>query len=175
MSVSDGDKFIYLLPANEFKVTARIDFNHKSIGLQHFEYVDDPAVFATEISRAKTFGFLEQVQQLQKSGFILGGSYDNAIVLDSEGVVNEEIQSYKDEFVRHKLLDIVGDMSLVGHNYLMAHIVAYKSGHAMHSAVLNELLKRKSCFKVVSKPSTVDEGLFSKEALTRLGLSPNFG
>ncbi|MBN1115484.1 MAG: UDP-3-O-[3-hydroxymyristoyl] N-acetylglucosamine deacetylase [Oligoflexia bacterium] len=170
VSVTHQDRFVYLLPSSELKVTCRIDFKHPSIGLQHFSYTDDPSTYLSEVSRAKTFGFLEQAEKLKSAGLVLGGSYNNAIVLDGEAVVNPDMLSYPDEFVRHKLLDVLGDMSLTGSYSLLAHIVAYKSGHALHSASLKELGRRTSCFRVVEEPGTVDEGIFVREPFSLLDL-----
>ena len=168
VSVHIDDRFVYLLPAKDLKVTCRVNYKNPNIGLQHLEYCDNPFAYTNNISKAKTFGFLEQVEDLQKRGFALGGSYENAIVLNSEGVVNKNNMNYEDEFVRHKILDIMGDISLVGPTRLIAHVVAYKSGHKLHTLVVKELFERTTCFKVVEEPIAVDEKAFAEEVFSLL-------
>jgi len=167
ISVNIDDKFIYFLPSSEFKISCRVNYKHPLVGLQHFEYTTS-LNYEDEVSKAKTFGFLKDVEALQKNGFALGGSYENALVLDDEKVVNEDVMSYTDEFVRHKVLDIIGDMALAGPYRVLAHIVAYKSGHALHTMALKELFSRKNCFKFVEQPLEVDEKTYSKQAVSIL-------
>ena len=168
VSAHIDDKFIYFLPAKELKITCRVNYKNPSIGLQHMEYVDNPFAYTTSISKAKTFGFMEEVEDLQKRGFALGGSYDNAIVIDTYGVVNRDKMSYDDEFVRHKILDILGDIALTGSNRLMAHIVAYKTGHRLNNLAVKELFNRTACFKIVEEPVEVDEKAFVEEVFSLL-------
>jgi UDP-3-O-[3-hydroxymyristoyl] N-acetylglucosamine deacetylase len=174
VSVNVDDKFIYFLPSSEFKVSCRVNYKHPLVGLQHFEYTTS-SNYEDEVSKAKTFGFLRDVEVLQSKGLALGGSYDNALVLDDEKVVNQDIMSYTDEFVRHKVLDIMGDMALAGPCRILAHIVAYKSGHALHAMALKELFSRKTCFKFVEQPMEVDEKAYSEQALSILNTVPNTG
>ncbi len=175
ISVNVDDKFIYLLPSSEFKVSCRVNYKHPLVGLQHFEYTTS-SNYEDEVSKAKTFGFLRDVEAMQKKGLALGGSYDNALVLDDEKVVNKDIMSYADEFVRHKVLDIIGDMALCGPYRVLAHVVAYKSGHELHAMALKELFARKTCFKLVEQPMEVDEKAYSEQALSILNtVVPNTG
>ena len=169
ISARVDDKFVYFLPSTEFKITCRVNYSHPFIGLQHIEYVDKPFNYSNNICRAKTFGFLEQVEDLQKRGFALGGSYDNAIVLGADGVINKQKMTYDDEFVRHKILDIVGDMALCGHR-ILAHVVAYKSGHTLHNLALKELAKSFASFKLVEEALPVDEQSFASEVSSLLGV-----
>jgi UDP-3-O-[3-hydroxymyristoyl] N-acetylglucosamine deacetylase len=169
VSARIDDKFVYFLPSTEFKITCRVNYSHPFIGLQDIEYVDKPFNYSNNICRAKTFGFLEQVEDLQKRGFALGGSYDNAIVLGAKDVVNKDKMSYEDEFVRHKILDIVGDMALCEHR-LIAHLVAYKSGHALHNLALKELSNSFASSKLVEEALAVDEKKFAMEVFSLLGV-----
>lgn len=169
VSVNIDDKFLYFLPSSEFKITCRVNYAHPFIGLQHIEYSDKPFNYSNNICRAKTFGFLEQVEDLQKRGFALGGSYDNAIVLGADHIINKNKMSYEDEFVRHKILDIVGDMALCEHR-LIAHIVAYKSGHALHNLALKELFNSFASSKLVEEALPVDEKKFAMEVCSLLGV-----
>jgi UDP-3-O-[3-hydroxymyristoyl] N-acetylglucosamine deacetylase len=162
------DKFVYFLPAMALKITCRVNYKNPNIGLQHLEYSDNSFAYTNNISKAKTFGFLEQVEDLQRRGFALGGSYDNAIVLSDEGVVNKGKMSYDDEFVRHKILDVIGDMALTGSARLIAHVVAYKSGHTLHALALKELFERTTCFKTVEELVAVDEKAFADEVFALL-------
>ncbi|MEI6093702.1 MAG: UDP-3-O-acyl-N-acetylglucosamine deacetylase, partial [bacterium] len=168
VSAHIDDKFVYLLPANEFKITCRVNYKNPNIGLQHLEYVDNPFAYTNNLSKAKTFGFLEEVEDLQKRGLALGGSYENAIVLNSEGIINKDQMSYEDEFVRHKILDIMGDVALTGTTRLLAHIVAYKSGHKLNTIAVTELFNRATCFKVVEEPILVDEKAYIEEVFSLL-------
>ena len=174
VSVSVDDKFLYFLPSSRFAVTCRVNYKHPSVGLQHFEYKHSDFSYATHVAKAKTFGFLNEVEKLKEKGLIQGGSFENAIVLDEEKVINKDFMSYEDEFVRHKILDIIGDMGLVGQSRLLAHVVAYKSGHSLHSAALKELAERSSYFKIVGEPVEIDEKAFAEQALSILQTIPTF-
>lgn len=173
VSVNVDDKFIYLLPSSTFKISCRVNYKHPLVGLQHFEYTTS-LNYEDEVSKAKTFGFLKDVEALQSKGLALGGTFDNALVLDDDKIVNENIMSYTDEFVRHKVLDIIGDVALAGPYRVLAHVVAYKSGHALHAMALQELFSRKTCFKVSEQPIEVDENAYSKQALNILNTVPTF-
>ena len=173
ISVNVDDKFIYLLPSSEFKVSCRVNYKHPLVGLQHFEYTTS-SNYEDEVSKAKTFGFLKDVEALQSKGLALGGSFENALVLDDDKVVNEDIMNYTDEFVRHKVLDIIGDIALAGPYRILAHVVAYKSGHTLHAMALKELFSRKTCFKLVDQPVEVDEKAYSEQAMNILNTVPSF-
>lgn len=169
ISVSLDDRFVYLLPSSEFKISCRVNYKHPSVGLQHFEYRHNTFNYVAEVARAKTFGFLNEVAKLKEKGLALGGSYENALVLDNDGVVNKTIMSYEDEFVRHKVLDIMGDMALCGSGTrLLAHVVAYKSGHGLHTMALNELHLRKTCFRTLEEPVLVDDKVYEEKAFSLL-------
>ncbi len=169
ISVSLDDRFIYLLPSSEFKISCRVNYKHPSVGLQHFEYRHNTFNYVAEVAKAKTFGFLNEVAKLKEKGLALGGSYENALVLDNNGVVNKTIMSYDDEFVRHKVLDIMGDMALCGSGTrLLAHVVAYKSGHGLHAMALKEMRARKTSFKVLEEPVLVDDKAYAEKAFSLL-------
>jgi UDP-3-O-[3-hydroxymyristoyl] N-acetylglucosamine deacetylase len=166
ISYRQNDRFIYFLPSKTFKITCRVNYKHPRIGIEHLEYSENKASFVSKISSAKTFGFLDEVKNLKDKGLILGASKLNAIVLDGKKVINKDMMTYKDEFVRHKILDIIGDMALLNEK-LICHIVSYKSGHGIHNMALKELMKRKNCFKIVEEPIRISEKV-SKEKILRL-------
>jgi UDP-3-O-[3-hydroxymyristoyl] N-acetylglucosamine deacetylase len=138
ISFRDGDRHISIYPYDGFKVTAEINFNHNTIKRQVYSVVVSPRKFVADISRARTFGFLEDVKKLQKNGLALGASLDNAVGMDQYGVLNKEGLRYDNEFVRHKIVDIIGDMTLLGCPVL-GHIVAYKSGHSQHLRLMETI------------------------------------
>lgn len=148
VTVQEGDKYIHLFPYNEFKISYTIEFDHPFLQSQSYTLVVENKTFVEEISRARTFGFLKDVEQLKKNGFARGGSLENAIVIDASGIMNQEGLRYEDEFVRHKILDLIGDLSLVG-KPILGHIIAYKSGHALNSALLQKLLSQKENYEIV--------------------------
>jgi len=138
ISYADGDSLVEILPHNGFMVTCEIDFNHPSIRRQSFSCELTPGRFVREIASARTFGFLDQVERLRQSGLALGGSLDNAVVIDDDGIVNAEGLRFADEFARHKALDVIGDLALLGFP-LLGHVKARKSGHGHHFALMKEL------------------------------------
>jgi UDP-3-O-[3-hydroxymyristoyl] N-acetylglucosamine deacetylase len=141
IEVRDGDKFIRIDPARgTLDVSYSIDFAHPSIGSQSIQFTLDPASFGREIAPARTFGFLRDVEKLRAVGLARGGSVDNCIVLDDEKVANGELR-FDDEFVRHKVLDLVGDLVLLGRP-LVGRITASKAGHALHSKFVSEILRK---------------------------------
>jgi UDP-3-O-[3-hydroxymyristoyl] N-acetylglucosamine deacetylase len=149
VEVIDGMRRIVVYPADVFRVTYRIAFPHPLIGQQSFEFASGSSNYATEIAPARTFGFLEELEMLRKNGLIRGGSLENAVVLDHKGVINPEGLRFPDEFCRHKLLDLIGDFSLLGHP-LIGHVVAERAGHAMHAQLVSRLLREKDSWKLVS-------------------------
>jgi UDP-3-O-[3-hydroxymyristoyl] N-acetylglucosamine deacetylase len=125
-------KHVRVTPYDGFRIRYTIDFDHPLVGVQRCSYEITPETFAREIARARTFGFLRDVEWLQRNGQALGGALDNAIVLDEYGVVNSEGLRFADEFVRHKVLDFIGDISLLGGPLLGSFDVAC-SGHALNN------------------------------------------
>jgi UDP-3-O-[3-hydroxymyristoyl] N-acetylglucosamine deacetylase len=142
---------IVVYPADVLRVTYHIAFPHPLIGAQSIEFALGSSNYATEVAPARTFGFLEELEMLRKNGLIRGGSLQNAVVLDRKGVINPEGLRFPDEFCRHKLLDLIGDFSLLGHP-LIGHVVAERAGHAMHAQLVSRLLREKHSWKFVSDP-----------------------
>ncbi|MGL1862145.1 MAG: UDP-3-O-acyl-N-acetylglucosamine deacetylase [Pseudodesulfovibrio sp.] len=154
----DG-KFIKARPHDGFSVDYTIDFAHPLIGTQQMEIEVTAETFVSEVAKARTFGFLKEVDYLHANGLALGGSLDNAIVLDEYGVLNAEGLRFKDEFVRHKLLDFIGDMAILGAP-LQGHFEVFASGHAMNNAFLRHLDENRDLYleaKTMPMPETVEE------------------
>jgi UDP-3-O-[3-hydroxymyristoyl] N-acetylglucosamine deacetylase len=149
VAVSDGDGTAMLLPSPEFKITYNIDFEHPLIGKQSYHMTFSDVVYEKDICAARTFGFLKDVEYLQAKGLALGGSLRNAVVLDDQKVINKEGLRCRDEFVKHKILDAIGDLSLLGMP-IIGHFVAHKSGHKLNNMLLKELMAHEECWKIVS-------------------------
>jgi UDP-3-O-[3-hydroxymyristoyl] N-acetylglucosamine deacetylase len=139
MQVQHGDKRIALYPADTFKISYTICFDHPLLRHQQKTMDLDEQAFVDEIAPARTFGFLKEVEMLRQKGLALGGSFENAIVLGETAVLNP--LRFKDEFVRHKILDVIGDLALLGHP-LMGHLVVHRGGHALHTALAVEVLRQ---------------------------------
>lgn len=137
-AIEEEDASISVVPDDDLRITYHIEYQHPSIKRQDFSIVVNPKNFEKEIAPARTFGFLEDVPSLQKQGLALGGSYNNTVVLDKTRVVNGPLR-YPDEFVRHKILDFIGDLSLLGIP-LTGHFTAKKAGHDLHIKVMRYLL-----------------------------------
>jgi len=150
VTLADGHAEIAILPFNGRYVTYRIHFNHHLLGEQkmNFEFTEEN--FAIEIAPARTFGFLKDVEYLKANGFARGGSFDNAIVLSESGILNSSGLRFKDEFVRHKILDLIGDLSLSGFP-IYGHIIASKTGHSTNLKFLKKLLSNPDYWELVSE------------------------
>ena len=139
--VEDGDKWAAFEPFDGFKVTFTIDFEHpafeKHVKTATMDF--SSTTFVKEVSRARTFGFMKDIEMLRKNNLALGGSLDNAIVVDESKVLNEDGLRYADEFVKHKILDAIGDLYLLGHS-LIGQFTGYKSGHGLNNKLLRSLL-----------------------------------
>tara|TARA_B100001248_G_scaffold59027_1_gene40121 strand:+ start:18632 stop:19537 length:906 start_codon:yes stop_codon:yes gene_type:complete len=133
----DGQKHAYIVPYNGLRITCEIFFDHPAIGGQKIDIDVNQNSFGKELAGARTFGFMKDVEALQKAGLALGGSLDNAVVLDEEKVLNESGLRWPDEFVRHKALDAVGDLVNLG-NPLLGHVVLFRAGHE----VMNQLIQK---------------------------------
>lgn len=154
----DG-KYIKARPYDGFRVDYTIEFAHPMIGTQRVEMEVTPENFVSEIAKARTFGFLKEVDYLHANGLALGGSLDNAIVLDEYGVLNAEGLRFKDEFVRHKILDFVGDMAVLGAP-LEGHFEVFASGHAMNNMFLRHLDENRVLYlesKTLAVPAMEEE------------------
>lgn len=149
--LEDGDKWAKFEPFEGFKVSFTIDFDHPAFtGRPQQVDVDFSSTsFVREISRARTFGFMKDIEKLRENNLALGGSLDNAIVVDDYRVINEDGLRYEDEFVRHKVLDAIGDLYLLGHSLIGA-FNGYKSGHEVNNKLLRKLLEQKDCWELVS-------------------------
>ena len=149
VSVKAGDSNAVLLPADEFKISYEIDFKHFAIGRQSYSMTFSDETFEKEICAARTFGFLNEVEYMQAKGLALGGSLKNAIVIDDQKIINKEGLRFADEFVRHKILDAIGDLFLLGMP-IIGHFVAYKSGHRLNNLLLKELMLKADCWEIVN-------------------------
>ena len=138
----EDDKFVVAYPEQSRKITCIVDFDHPLIGEQEFVFDPDINDFEEEISSARTFGFIRDIEYLKKFGLGKGGSLDNAIIIDKDKILNKDGLRYEDEFVRHKLLDSLGDFSLLGMP-IMGHIKTYKSGHALNHLFVKKFLEEK--------------------------------
>jgi UDP-3-O-[3-hydroxymyristoyl] N-acetylglucosamine deacetylase len=144
IQVQQGDKRIALYPSDRFKITYTISFDHPLLRHQQKTLDLDEQVFIDEIAPARTFGFLKEVEMLRQRGMALGGSLENAIVLGETGVLNP--LRFDDEFVRHKILDVIGDLALIGYP-LQGHLVVHRGGHALHTALAAELLRQRDAWR----------------------------
>lgn len=152
VSVNEGDKWAKIQPYDGFSLDIEIAFNHPVFQqkTQRFRSDFNRQSFTNDIATARTFGFLKDIEQLQSQKLALGGSLKNAVVLDDTGVINPEGLRFDDEFVRHKILDAVGDLYLAGHQLLGA-FSAYKSGHKLNNELLRAIFSDEQNFKVVTK------------------------
>jgi UDP-3-O-[3-hydroxymyristoyl] N-acetylglucosamine deacetylase len=151
VEVKDGDKIARFDPFEGFKVRFGIDFDHPAIDGRSNEAEMDfsSTSFVKEVSRARTFGFLRDIETLRENGLALGGSMENAIVVDDFRVLNEDGLRYHDEFVKHKILDAIGDLYLLGHSLIGA-FTGYKSGHALNNHLLKTLMAQRDAWEEVT-------------------------
>ncbi len=167
VSVEQGDRRISIEPAETYEINCLINFAHPLIGTQRFNFELTEGAFGREIAAARTFGFTEEIEALRRANLIRGGSLDNAIVLTPGGMLNTNGLRWPDEFVRHKILDIIGDLSLLGMPFL-GRVTAERSGHLLHTALMSKLLRKRSSWEIVDMPvkSAMDSShhaLVSKE------------
>lgn len=164
VEVLDGAKRIAVYPSDSFTITYRISFPHPLIGEQSFDFNPAAARYAAEVAPARTFGFVQEIEMLRKNGLIRGGSLENAVVLTGDGVMNK--LRFPDEFCRHKVLDLIGDLALLGRP-LIGRVVADRAGHAMHFALVSSILRERGAWQVV----TSGEQESSKVARALVGTS----
>lgn len=150
VSLSRGDKRIALYPSDHFKVTYSISYDHPLLRHQARTLQVTEESFVEEIAPARTFGFLKEVEMLRQKGLALGGSLDNAVVLGETGVLNSSLR-FDDEFVRHKILDVIGDLALVGYP-VIGHLVAHRGGHALHTAFAAKITDETDAWRLVEAP-----------------------
>jgi UDP-3-O-[3-hydroxymyristoyl] N-acetylglucosamine deacetylase len=151
IEVRDGDKLAAFNPHAGFKVSFTIDFDHPAFSVEHASACVDfsTTAYVKEVSRARTFGFLHEIEFLRSKNLALGGSMENAIVVDEKGVMNAGGLRYEDEFVRHKMLDAIGDLYLLGYS-IIGEFEGYKSGHALNNRLLRELLEQEDAWEIVT-------------------------
>jgi UDP-3-O-[3-hydroxymyristoyl] N-acetylglucosamine deacetylase len=147
VTVADGDKKVTLFPSRYYRISFDMRFNHPVVSNQFKSMKFDEEKFAADFAPARTFGFLAEVETLKANGLARGGSLENAVVIGDDGILNEGGLRYEDEFVRHKILDSVGDFYLAGHR-IIGHIKAFKSGHDLNHKLVTELLVRRDCWKL---------------------------
>jgi UDP-3-O-[3-hydroxymyristoyl] N-acetylglucosamine deacetylase len=148
IEVRKGDKMALIEPSQQLQIKARIEWNHAAIGTQELTYTLGKSDYR-ELSRARTFGFLKDVEALKRQGLVQGGSYDNAIVLDEEKVVNPEGLRYPDEFVRHKVLDAIGDFALAPLS-IVGNVTLIKAGHEIHAELVQSIFSNPENYEVKS-------------------------
>lgn len=146
-----GNRRISVEPADSYQIDCMIDFPHPMIGVQRFSLELNDGAFSREIAAARTFGFTAEIEELQRSNLIRGGSLDNAIVLTPVGMMNQTGLRFRDEFVRHKILDIIGDLALLGMP-ILGKVKAERSGHIMHAGLMSKLLRVRSAWDIVDMP-----------------------
>jgi UDP-3-O-[3-hydroxymyristoyl] N-acetylglucosamine deacetylase len=151
MSFVDGDKSIRIEPHDGFKVSGRIQFDDALINEQRYSVEVTPERFSKEIAFARTFGFVEQVEQLWQNGLALGGTLDNVIAIhwNRRSILNEDGLRFDDEFIRHKVLDVIGDMALLG-SPVLGHVIADRSGHSLHLGLMKTIVDNPHCWEYVT-------------------------
>ena len=169
LRVEDGDKWARFDPYDGFKVNFEIEFNHPTFK-KHSQVASmdfSTTSFLREVSRARTFGFMRDLESLRARNLALGGNMDNAIVLDDYRVLNEDGLRYEDEFVKHKILDAIGDLYLLGHS-LIGEFSGFKSGHALNNKLLRTLIDNQSAWEEVTFESLADAPISYVEAAARI-------
>ena len=155
ISYEQGNRRISVEPADTYQIDCLIDFAHPLIGVQQLQVELGNGTFSSEIASARTFGFTAEIEALRRANLIRGGSLDNAIVLTPEGMLNKSALRFKDEFVRHKILDIVGDLALLGMP-ILGRVKAERSGHIMHAGLMSKLLRVRSAWDIVDMPASAN-------------------
>ena len=163
LELREGNKFIAVYPADTYSVSYTIDFPHRLIGRETFRVDLTDGNYLREIAPARTFGFLHEADAMRQQGLIRGASTENAIVLTPDGLMNPPLR-YSDEFVRHKVLDLIGDLALVG-KQILGSIVADRAGHAMHTALVSRLLRDKSLWEETTTVETSESLLSASRAI----------
>jgi UDP-3-O-[3-hydroxymyristoyl] N-acetylglucosamine deacetylase len=146
LEIGDGNRYVKAVPHPTLKISCTIEFGHALIGKQTFDFELSDNAFTEDISRARTFGFYHEVEHLRRYGLAKGATLDTGIAIDKDVIMNSEGLRFKDEFVRHKLLDCIGDFSLLGMP-IIGHIQTFKSGHAFNHAFIRELFTKRNCWE----------------------------
>lgn len=145
LELQEGNKFIGVYPADRYSVSYAINFPHRLIGRERFEVDLSDGAYLREIAAARTFGFMHEADAMRQQGLIRGASTDNCLVLTRDDIMNPPLR-FKDEFVRHKVLDLIGDLALLG-KQILGTVVADRAGHAMHTALVSRILKDKNLWE----------------------------
>jgi UDP-3-O-[3-hydroxymyristoyl] N-acetylglucosamine deacetylase len=154
IELREGDKFISVYPADRYSVSYRINFPHPLIGHSEFEVDLSDGAYVSDVASARTFGFLEQEKAMRDMGLIRGASKDNCLVLTRNSLLNGPLR-FEDEFVRHKVLDLIGDLALLGRR-IIGRVVADRAGHAMHTALVSRILKDRSVWEETTATEIAD-------------------
>jgi UDP-3-O-[3-hydroxymyristoyl] N-acetylglucosamine deacetylase len=154
LELREGNKFIGVYPSDTYSVSYTIDFPHPLIGKETFRVDLSDGNYLSEIASARTFGFLHEAEAMRQQGLIRGASADNAIVLTKDGVMNPPLR-FRDEFVRHKVLDLIGDLALLG-KQILGNVVADRAGHAMHTALVSRILRDRTLWEETTLEETVE-------------------
>jgi UDP-3-O-[3-hydroxymyristoyl] N-acetylglucosamine deacetylase len=149
VSVEGGGKRITILPSDRFLLTCDVFFDHPLVGRQVLEIEVTPERYAEEIAPARTFGFEYELAQMRNMGLIRGGSLENAVCFDRKSIMNPSGLRFPDECCRHKALDLIGDLALIG-KPLLGHVIAEKAGHAMHFALVNRIMSDPTLYEIIS-------------------------
>ncbi|MEP6924682.1 MAG: UDP-3-O-acyl-N-acetylglucosamine deacetylase [Pyrinomonadaceae bacterium] len=155
VEIEQGSRRMSIEPSDKYEIECLIDFPHPFIKTQTYNFTLSNGSFMHEISAARTFGFTQEIEMLRKANLALGGSLDNAIVLTESGMLNETPLRFQNEFVRHKILDIIGDLALLGMPFL-GKIKAERSGHSVHAALMSKLLKTRNAWEIVEKTQSAE-------------------
>ncbi|HKS71688.1 MAG TPA: UDP-3-O-acyl-N-acetylglucosamine deacetylase [Terriglobales bacterium] len=154
LELREGDKFIAVYPSNVYSVSYTINFPHPLIGRETFRVDLSDGNYLSQIASARTFGFLHEADAMRQQGLIRGASTENAIVLTRDGLMNPPLR-FQDEFVRHKVLDLIGDLALVG-KQILGNVVADRAGHAMHTALVSRILRDRSLWEETTVSDEVE-------------------
>lgn len=146
--LQEGDKRISIIPSRFFRISFELDFNHPCIKRQHRSIKVSPQSICQDIASARTFGFYEEVEYLKSQGLAKGGSLENAVVIDKDKILNPEGLRFADEFVRHKILDTVGDFNLLGHS-ILGHVKSHKAGHDMNHKMVEKIIASPECWRYI--------------------------
>lgn len=154
LEIVDGSRRIRIEPSSTPRITYTIQYDHPLIRTQTYAYEHSAHAFATEIAEARTFGFLQEVEALWARGLGRGGNLENTVVLSQDGILNESGLRFSDEFVRHKVLDLIGDFSLLGLPFI-GHLIADRSGHALHTRLVKQILDHPECWVLLNADQTM--------------------
>jgi UDP-3-O-[3-hydroxymyristoyl] N-acetylglucosamine deacetylase len=149
LEIVDGSRRIRIEPSSTPRITYTIQYDHPLIQTQTYAYEHSTHAFAAEIAEARTFGFLQEVEALWARGLGRGGNLENTVVLSQDGILNESGLRFSDEFVRHKVLDLIGDFSLLGMPFI-GHLIADRSGHALHTRLVKQILDHPECWVLLN-------------------------